>query len=154
MSQIDELQRRITAAMERIGQGLDGMQVAPAQADAGELDALKQTLEEEKLANAQLQERVNALHQKLEAGTSNAAQHFEAQSAASTKLDAELGRLRRANLQLRTSNKELREANEAGVGEPHLIKQGHAGRAGGVARHALCRCRRGRSGHGRTCTAD
>jgi len=123
MSQIDELQRRITAAMERIGQGLDGMSATQAPADAGELDAVKQELEDEKLTNAQLQERVNALGQKLEAATSDAAQHFEAQSAASTKLDAELGRLRRANLQLRTSNKELREANEAGVGEPHLINK-------------------------------
>ncbi len=39
------------------------------------------------------------------------------------KLDGELQSLRKANEQLRDNNKALREANEAGVAEPHLINK-------------------------------
>ena len=64
MSQIDELQRRITAAMDRIGQGLDGLSGVPAAEHGSEMEALKQELEDEKLANAQLLERVKRLKRK------------------------------------------------------------------------------------------
>lgn len=123
MSQIDELQSRITAAMDRIGQGLDGLSGAPDAGDAGEMEALAQQIEDEKLANAQLQERVRRLKQKLKDSRINLSTHIEAQNVAAEKLDAELGRLRKANGQLRESNQALREANEAGVADPHLINK-------------------------------
>ena len=56
MSEIEELHRRITAAMDRIGQGLDGLSGATAGADtdAGSdgSAALQQALDEENLAHA------------------------------------------------------------------------------------------------------
>lgn len=117
MSQIDELQRRITAALDRIGQGLDGM--SSGGADEGEIETLKKDLEDEKLASAQLEERLKSLSQKQK--ESAAAQ--QAQSDAMRKLDSELQSLRKANQQLRDNNKALREANQAGVTEPHLINK-------------------------------
>jgi DNA repair exonuclease SbcCD ATPase subunit len=120
MSDIPELQRRITAALDRIGQGLDGMTKA---GDAGEVDTLRQQLEDEKLANAQLEERIK----KLKASLSEAeAARDDAQSDSAEKLkdlDASLQSLRQANQELRDNNKALREANAKGVGEAHLINK-------------------------------
>ena len=63
MSQIEELQGRILAAMDRITAGIDGIsETGPA---AAEPDAeLASALEEEKLANAQLGERLKSLKEK------------------------------------------------------------------------------------------
>ncbi len=63
MSQIDELQGRITSALDRIGQGLDGM-AADGGAGSEEIEALRKELEDEKLVGEQLQERLKALSQK------------------------------------------------------------------------------------------
>ena len=62
MSQIEELQRRIITAMERIGSGVDALHGAgPAINDDA---ALNTALEEERLANAQLEERLKSLKEK------------------------------------------------------------------------------------------
>ncbi len=67
MSQIEELQRRIAAAMDRIGAGVETLSrlPEPAAVDAeaeGVLDTdLLAALEDEKLANAQLEERIKTL---------------------------------------------------------------------------------------------
>lgn len=123
MSQIDELQSRITAAMDRIGQGLDGLSGAPDVGAVGEMEALTQQLDEEKLANAQLLERARRLKERLRDSRINLSTHIQTQGDTAEKLDAELGRLRQANALLRESNQALREANEAGVAEPHLINK-------------------------------
>ncbi len=113
MTQVEELERRITAALDRIGRGLDTLApaveaqaVEPAPDNSAEIDELKQALEDEKLVSAQLEERIRALHEKNDA-----------------RLDGELQRLRAANDQLREANAALRAANEKGVGEPHLINK-------------------------------
>ncbi|SDW45813.1 hypothetical protein SAMN05444358_101877 [Ruegeria halocynthiae] len=62
MSQIEELQRRIIAAMERIGSGIEVLRDAgPA---AGDDVALRVALEEERVANAQLEERLKTIKEK------------------------------------------------------------------------------------------
>ena len=80
-------------------------------------------MEDEKLANAQLTERLRALKERYEAGVAEATATATAAEARITDLDLELQRLRKANDQLRQSNAALRTANEEGVGEPHLINQ-------------------------------
>ncbi|MDA7964865.1 hypothetical protein [Ruegeria sp.] len=60
MSQIEELQRRIITAMERIGTGVDALAVAPPAAPPEDPE-LRAALEDERLANAQLQERIKSL---------------------------------------------------------------------------------------------
>lgn len=65
MSQIEELQRRIVAAMERIGTGVDALRDA-APAGGGEDTALRVALEDERVANAQLEERLISLKERHE----------------------------------------------------------------------------------------
>ena len=133
MSDIQDLQGRILSAMDRIGFGIDALVERAAVApDAG----LAEALEEERLANAQLEERLRAVHSRHE--DELAALRAELDRGAEVEaLKAELGslnevmaqletdnaRLRQANDQLRASNGALREANQEGVGEPHLINQ-------------------------------
>lgn len=158
MSEIDALQSRLSAAIDRIGRAMSGMeqasppaaapeQEAPAATAAPEaaqlseeLQALQTELSEERLANAQLEERLKAVKARhsAEIGELRAALD-EARAAAAAvaepaprddataeemaRLDTELQRLRQANEQLRASNVALREANAEGVGEPHLINK-------------------------------
>ena len=132
MSQIEEYQSRITAAMERISAGMAALGAAEESA----LAAMKARLEEETQANAQLQERLAALkvrheeelaEQKAALDNSAELERLRAiqaeQSQAMAQLDMDVQRVRQANDQLRASNAALREANEAGVGEPHLINK-------------------------------
>lgn len=120
MTEIEELQRRIVAALDRIGQGLEGREAA---GDAGEVADLRQQLEDERLANAQLEERVRKLKSRQEAVQAEAEAAREATAARLEKLDKELQSLRKANQQLRDNNVALREANAQGVGDPHLINK-------------------------------
>jgi len=132
MSEIEELQSRITAAMERIGAGVTSLGAQ----DTGREAELGAQLDEEKLANAQLEERlaaVNAKHTeelaalKAELDTSSEMETLRAdhaaQAQAMAKLDMDVQRVRQVNDQLRESNAALRAANQAGVGEPHLINK-------------------------------
>ncbi len=134
MSQIEELQGRIIAAMERIGTGVSAM--AERQLAALPDPGLAQALEEEQLANAQLEERLRALKARhgdelaaLRAELDNSAElealraDLAAQGEAMQRLDTDVQRLRAANEQLRQSNAALRAANESGVGEPDLINR-------------------------------
>lgn len=122
MSQIEELQSRITSALDRISQGLE-TRSGEEGADASELEALRQQLDDERIASAQLEERVKRMKDKLEAAEAETNKSMEEHRASLTALDGELQSLRRANSQLRDNNKALREANEAGVAEPHLINK-------------------------------
>ena len=119
MSDIDELQRRIMAAMDRVAGGLDQLGTN----SGGDSAALEQALEEEKLANAQLAERVRVLNQRQEGELAAATQMAEGAKGRMAELDAEIQRVRKVNDGLRELNDALRIANEAGVGEPHLINK-------------------------------
>lgn len=119
MSDIDELQGRIAAALDRIGQGIDLRGQAGA-ADPEELAALRQELEDERIANEQLKERVKALKSRREGLEAELTAAQEAVRGIET-LDSELQGLREANDKLREINARLREANTAGVAEPDLI---------------------------------
>ncbi len=134
MSDIDAMQGRIMAALDRIGQGLDGL--GPDRGDT-ELEGLRQQLEDEKLANAQLEERVKTLSARMREAEDAARAAREAQDTGAAgvgtaqkehaetiqRLGAELQSLREANRQLRENNTALREANAEGVAEPHLINK-------------------------------
>ncbi len=121
MSEIDELQQRIAAALDRIGQGLE--QSGDSAVDSEELDGLRQALDDEKLANEQLQERLKANRGKIEGLQAELDKARTESAEAMSKLDRSVQSLRKANAQLRENNNALREANEAGVGEPHLINK-------------------------------
>ncbi|WP_338547794.1 hypothetical protein [Roseovarius phycicola] len=120
MSEIEEYQRRISAALDRIGGQLD------ARSDTGDAQVaaeLQQALDDEKLANEQLEERVKSLKDSKEALLLELDQVREQSTQALAKLDRQLQSLRQANEQLRQNNTALRIANSEGVGEPHLINK-------------------------------
>ncbi len=119
MSNIDELQRRITAAMDRVAGGLDKLATGPSGPDP----EMVQLLEDERTANAQLNERVRALKTQSDAELGRLRAKVEEGETRMAQLDVELQRVRRANVQLSEACEALREANQEGVGEPHLINK-------------------------------
>ena len=119
MSQIEDFQSRITAAMARIGTGVEALASAPKGPDP----AMVTELEEERQVNAQLQERLRVIKERHSAQLETLTREISNQSAAMARLDMDVQRLRYANEQLRDSNAALRRANEEGVGEPHLINK-------------------------------
>lgn len=141
MTQINELQHRITAALDRVTQGVERIEAKAAAAvsaqqqapsvDPEEVERLKEALSEEKLANAQLEERVRKLHdthrEELEAARAEAAAAVPTPPPVPTVdvalLDLDMQRLRQANEMLRNTNEELRAALAENVGEPHLINK-------------------------------
>lgn len=129
MAEIDELHQRITAALDRIGRGVSGLE-PPAPEGSGdtaaltaELEAARAALEDERTANAQLEERVRAIRARHEQGMQEMQGQADKASAAVAALDAELQQLRQVNAELRKNNAALREANAAGVGDAHLINK-------------------------------
>ncbi|GAB4291505.1 MAG: hypothetical protein Kow0058_10370 [Roseovarius sp.] len=121
MSEIDELQGRIAAALDRIGKGIEQIGRRAA-VDPEELATLRQELEDERIANAQLQERIKVLKSRrdaLEAELAAARQGVEDMQ----RLDAELQGLREANERLRAINARLREANAQGLADPGQINE-------------------------------
>lgn len=122
MSDIAELERRITAALERIGTGVDGMGAVGA-TGGDETQALRDALEAEKIANAQLEERVSAIKQKQETTIKDMEARIEALSAEAAKHETDAKKMLHVNAQLRESNDALRESNENGGGDSHLINK-------------------------------
>jgi hypothetical protein len=138
MQDISELEGRITAALERIGKGVDRLAAmprpappvatppapvaagAPSGASAAEA-ALRTQLEEEKALTAQLQERLRALKDRepkgdLQEKVERLTQQLDVQGL-------ELQRMRRSNTALRDQLATLRQAQMAGVAEPQLINK-------------------------------
>ncbi|MCB2135189.1 MAG: hypothetical protein KDE08_04475 [Rhodobacteraceae bacterium] len=132
MNDIAELERRISAALERIGDSIGALPEAaaapapaapaPAAPDPG-LAALEEALEAERATNAQLTERVRAIKEKQETMVSvlekKVAQLTEQLNRASTDLQKQ----RRLNSDLTAANRALSDAAQAGIAEPHLINQ-------------------------------
>ncbi len=136
MQDIAELERRITAALERIATGLDRGRAAgtegeapatpvapdPSAADA-EIARLTLALDEEQMANAQLAERLKVVRDKeaklradLEEQIADLMRQLDAQGL-------ELSRAHRTMVQQGGQLRALREAAEAQVADPALINR-------------------------------
>jgi len=128
MSDTTQAEARITAALERIKQGLEALpQAAPAasapEADGPDVSALQAKLDEERTANAQLEERVKVLKERQDGKLAELEAAVETGRARSARMDRELQRLRQVNAELRDNNSQLREALTKGVSEPHLVNK-------------------------------
>lgn len=132
MQEITELEKRITAALERIGKGIDRMSAQPrppmsAPANPAPVPndaALRAQLEEEKSLTAQLQARLRAAKDReakgdLQEKVDRLTQELDVQGL-------ELQRMRRVNASLREQLEALRAAAAAGVSEPGLINKAMA----------------------------
>ncbi len=125
MQDITELEQRITAALERIGKGVDRLSGAPRTAApvAGTpVDAaLRAQLEEEKSLTAQLQARLRAVKDREQKGDlqvkiDKLTQQLDMQGL-------EMQRMRRVNAALTDQLAALRAAQAAGAAEPQLINK-------------------------------
>lgn len=149
MSEISELERRITAALDRIARDVDVLAARPAVAEsteeshseqgadqdpsdvvenaaeaaatAEELAGLKQQLEDEKLANQQLEERLKSLRLKLDKKDAEAELAMSDLISSMAELDGALQALRQSSAELRGSSEALRQGAAAGVSDPEAI---------------------------------
>ena len=118
MSDISELERRITGALDRAYQALEQLSAA---VDSGDAEAMKAELEAERVANAQLEERVRAIKEKQETTVAGLEAEVLRLKDALLARDAEVQRIRSVNEELRSSNATLREANSKGLADPDEI---------------------------------
>ena len=134
MQEIGELEQRITAALERIGRGVERITqtprapvpqppvaTPPAAAVPAADAALRAQLEEEKSLTAQLQERLRSLKDRetksdLQDKVDKLTQQLDVQGL-------ELQRMRRTAAALREQVAALRTAQLSGVTEPQLINK-------------------------------
>ncbi len=123
MTDISELERRITGALDRIRNGLDGMSAAAPEPDTAELDAMREELEAERVANAQLEERVKALHQQQDSQVQDLQAQVASLKTSGHEARAQVQQLRKTNQHLQASLQALREATANGLSEPHLVNQ-------------------------------
>lgn len=112
MSQIEELQQRILAAMERIGSGVDVLRNVSADRPDGTLQA---ALDDERVANAQLQERLTSLKERHEQEIDGMRADMDALRTA-PRADAEVNTLR-AQLSEATAKLTAVEAARAELAE-------------------------------------
>ncbi|MEA5160753.1 hypothetical protein [Cereibacter johrii] len=117
MQEMVELERRLTAALERIGAGIDAIPVMPAE------NPLQAELDEERMVNAQLSERLKAVKEREGV---KIAQLEEQVEALTRQLDAqgmELQRMKKTTGQLREALRSLREATAEGVADSDLVNR-------------------------------
>lgn len=121
MSDIPHLEHRITAALDRIRRGVEA--ASAASREGAQSEDLARQLDEEKTANAQLEERVRLLKERQDGKLAELESNVEAGRTRAARMDRELQRLRQVNAELRDNNAKLREALAAGVSEPHLVNK-------------------------------
>jgi chromosome segregation ATPase len=114
MSDIAELERRVSRALDRISD-------AVAQIPAGGGEDLSEALAAEREANAQLEARVAAIKERQETKVAMLEAEVRELRAALLDRDAEVQRMREVNAGLRDSNAALREANAAGLADASLV---------------------------------
>ena len=125
MQQIAELERRITAALERIGRGVEslGAQGALAPQVDGDMAQLSEALDEERMANAQLTERLRVVRDKDQA---EKVALSAARDGLQGQLDAqadEVNRLRRSLDLVNEELADLRDLASRSVVEPEHINK-------------------------------
>ena len=129
MSDIDKLESRITAALDRIRQGVTEMnaQAVRAAEPVPEVEdvtaALRYQLEEEQTVNAQLEERVRVLKERQDGNVTALNARVAEQSQKLAALDSEMQRLRASNADLRDLNEQLRSAASESAVTPELINR-------------------------------
>ena len=128
MPTIAELERRITAALDRIGQGLDRMPAGggatgPAAAPGEATAALEEALETERGAVAQLAERLRAVKDREAKAKGDLESQISDLTETRDQQGLELQRLRKTVGQLRDTLTAQNEATRAGVSEPQVINK-------------------------------
>ena len=114
MSDVAEIEARIMAALDRIAAAIDTLPDGPP-------EDLGPALEAERVANAQLEERVKAIKDKQETLVGRLESEVASLRDKLMRREAEATRMRGVNEALRKSNRTLREANAAGLADAGLV---------------------------------
>lgn len=127
MSDIAGLERRLSSALERIAKGLErkarsgtGPAVG-AVAEGSGVTQLREALEKERSANAQLSERVHQVKQRQETTIAQLERRLARLTEQLDLQSLEMLRLKKANARLMDANHALREASDAGALESKLV---------------------------------
>ena len=120
MSNIEELERRINVAFDRIGQAVDGFVSPTTGAGTGEL---QDALLTEQTANAQLTERLRVVKAREASQAAEAAEKVDRLNRALDAQGLELQRMKKTAIQLRESLAALRETQTEAVADPHLVNR-------------------------------
>jgi uncharacterized protein YhaN len=120
MSNIEELERRINVAFDRIGQAVDGFVSPTTGAGIGEL---QDALLTEQTANAQLTERLRVVKAREASQAAEAAEKVDRLNRALDAQGLELQRMKNTAIQLRESLAALRETQTEAVADPHLVNR-------------------------------
>ncbi len=132
MQELVELERRIAAALDRIGRGIEGLGSAapPPSAidpatDPVAVAQLREALEEERFVNAQLTEKLRAAKEKAVIGQTQAllAAKVERMTKQLDVQGLELQRMRKTVVQLRETLRALREAVSGGLPDAAMINR-------------------------------
>ncbi len=122
MTDVAELEKRLSAALDRIASGVAAMaSPAPDAGDSEEVARLRESIESERSANAQLEQRVIAIKDKQEKLVANLEAEVARLRQELEDREATLHRVKRINQRLRENNRALREANRAALGDAELI---------------------------------
>ncbi len=123
MSDIADYHGRITAALDRIGRGIDAIVEPDRKAgDQGsDTVALREALEAERSTNAQLTERVRAIKDKQETTVATLEAKVARLGADLDRAGQEVQRQKRLAGELADTNRALREAVEKGLSDPGLV---------------------------------
>jgi hypothetical protein len=108
MSDIAALEGRITAALDRIREGVARHSVAVAvEVPPADTDELRTQLNEERTANAQLEDRVRTLKDRQDGAISDLEGRAASHAAILAAMEAEVQRLRTSNAELRDMTAQL-----------------------------------------------
>ena len=123
MSDITELEQRLSAALERIEYALEQEPAAAPAPPEVDLGPLMEELESERLVNAQLAERVRVLREKQESMVATLEARMARMADQLDGLGIEIQRMKASNIALRENNRVLREALQSGVGDAALVNK-------------------------------
>ena len=131
MATIPELEQRITSAFARIAAGVEALSASPAQPPmtpvndpgAGNDADLPAALDEERMAHAQLTERMKMLRDQDAKGQNAAGAEIDRLTRQIDAQGLDMQRLRSSVTQLREDLRRLREAAEQGMADPGLINR-------------------------------
>jgi chromosome segregation ATPase len=125
MSDIHQLEGRITAALDRIREATARQQQAAPASEVVTVDTadLSAQLDDERTANAQLEERVKALKDRQDSTIADLEVKAAGHAQQLAELEAEIQRLRGSNADLRDVTAQLRSAAADGATAPELINR-------------------------------
>jgi chromosome segregation ATPase len=121
---ITELERRITQAMERIGRSLPRLPATEAGPDLGaEVAKLREALAAEKARGAELAEKLRSLKDREPMSSAQVEAKIERMTRQLDVQGLELQRMRKTTIQLREQLRTLHQAASAGLVEPQMVNK-------------------------------